>query len=201
MKINAKRLLDVIGAGIGIFILLPLFILIAVLIAIDTKGPIFFKQNRVGLNMIDFKLLKFRTMYVSQKNECLLTIGNKDRRITKVGYWLRKYKLDELPQLINVLWGEMSLVGPRPEVRKYVNLYNDQQRYVLSIKPGITDWASVQFYNEGELLEHAEDPESYYIERIIPVKISQNLKYVTKHNLSTDLKIIWLTLNKIILSL
>lgn len=200
MKIDMKRLIDVTGAGIGLLLLLPIFVLIAVAVAIDTKGPLFFKQQRVGLNMRDFHLLKFRTMFVHQATSCLLTIGNKDQRITRVGYWLRKYKLDELPQLFNVLRGEMSLVGPRPEVRKYVNLYDEQQRYVLSIKPGITDWASVEFYNESELLAHAEDPENYYIRRIIPVKISQNLKYIAKHNLSTDFKIIWLTLSKMMLS-
>lgn len=197
---NAKRMIDVLGASIGIVLLLPLFILIAVLIVIDSKGPVFFKQQRVGLNMMDFNLVKFRTMHVVQNTNILLTLGNKDSRITRVGYWLRKYKLDELPQLFNVLRGQMSLVGPRPEVRKYVNLYNDQQRYVLSIKPGITDWASVQFCNEGELLEKAEDPETYYINNIIPIKISQNLRYIAQHSVWTDLKIIWLTLNKIILN-
>ena len=200
MKFDLKRTLDVVGSGIGITILLPLFIIIALFIIIDSKGPIFFRQSRVGLNMEDFRLIKFRTMYVSTSNNSLLTIGNKDSRVTKVGYWLRKYKLDELPQLLNVLRGSMSLVGPRPEVRKYVNLYDEQQRYVLSVKPGITDWASVQFFNEGELLAKAVDPEHYYIDHIIPIKISQNLKYVAKHNVTTDLKIIWLTFNKIIFS-
>lgn len=195
---DLKRLLDIIGASVGIILLLPFFILIAILIAIDSKGPVFFKQNRVGLNMQDFELIKFRTMYISTNNSSLLTIGNRDARVTKVGYWLRKYKLDEFPQLFNVLRGQMSLVGPRPEVRKYVNLYNDEQRYVLSVKPGITDWASVEFFNEGELLAQAEDPESYYIHNIIPIKINHNLKYVAKHNVTTDLKIIWRTLNKII---
>lgn len=200
MKVDLKRLLDIVGAATGIFLLLPLFVIIAVLIAADSKGSVFFKQKRVGLNMIDFHLLKFRTMYTNVTSSSLLTIGNRDNRITRIGYWLRKYKLDELPQLINVLRGDMSLVGPRPEVRKYVNLYDDQQRYVLSIKPGITDWASVQFFNESELLEKADDPENYYIQNIIPIKISQNLKYVMKHDIFTDLKIIWLTLSKIIIN-
>ena len=200
MKVNAKRLIDVIGASIGIVLLLPIFLLIAILIVIDSKGPVFFKQQRVGLNMTDFYLIKFRTMHVVQNTNILLTIGNRDSRITRVGYWLRKYKLDELPQFFNVFRGQMSLVGPRPEVRKYVNLYNDQQRYVLSIKPGITDWASVEFCNESELLEKAEDPEAYYITNIVPVKINQNLRYIAQHSVWTDLKIIWLTLNKIILN-
>ncbi len=200
MKLNLKRLLDIVGSATGIMLLLPLLIIIAVLVVIDSRGPIFFKQKRVGLNMIDFHLLKFRTMYVNNSSSSLLTIGKRDSRITHVGYWLRRYKLDELPQLINVLRGDMSLVGPRPEVRKYVNLYDDEQRYVLSIKPGITDWASVQFFNECELLEKADDPENYYIKNIIPIKINQNLKYVTQHDIFTDLKIIWLTLYKIILN-
>lgn len=200
MKMDLKRLMDIVGAMAGMILLLPLFILIAVLIRLTSKGPIFFKQNRVGLNMMDFQLIKFRTMYVSTKEGSLLTIGNKDSRVTKVGYYLRKYKLDEFPQLINVLRGEMSLVGPRPEVRKYVNLYDDQQRYVLSVKPGITDWASVEFFNEGELLAKAEDPENYYIQNIIPVKINHNLKYVANHNVATDLKIIWRTFSKIIIN-
>lgn len=166
----------------------------------DSNGPAFFKQQRVGLNMRDFYLIKFRTMHVVQNTNILLTIGNKDSRITRVGYWLRKYKLDELPQLFNVFIGEMSLVGPRPEVRKYVNLYNDQQRYVLSIKPGITDWASVEFCNESELLAKAEDPETYYITNIVPIKISQNLRYIAQRSVLTDIKIIWQTINKIILN-
>lgn len=199
MKMDLKRCVDILGSSVGLLFLLPLFILIAILIAISSKGPIFFRQSRVGLNMEDFNLIKFRTMYVSTTNKSLLTIGSRDSRVTKVGYYLRKYKLDELPQLINVLRGEMSLVGPRPEVRKYVNLYDDRQRYVLSVKPGITDWASVEFFNESELLAQAEDPESYYIQNIIPVKINHNLKYITKNNISTDIKIIWLTLSKIII--
>lgn len=200
MTLNAKRLIDVIGASIGIVLLSPLFILIAILIVMDSNGPVFFKQQRVGLNMRDFYLIKFRTMHVVQNTNILLTIGNKDSRITRVGYWLRKYKLDELPQLFNVFIGEMSLVGPRPEVRKYVNLYNDQQRYVLSIKPGITDWASVEFCNESELLAKAEDPETYYITNIVPIKISQNLRYIAQRSVLTDIKIIWQTINKIILN-
>ncbi|MGN0002938.1 MAG: sugar transferase [Sphingobacterium composti] len=195
---DLKRFIDIVGSSLGLLLLLPVFILIAILVAISSKGPVFFKQCRVGLNMVDFHLIKFRTMYVSTNNKSLLTIGSNDSRVTKVGYYLRKYKLDELPQLINVLRGEMSLVGPRPEVRKYVNLYDDQQRYVLSVKPGITDWASVEFFNESELLAQAEDPESYYIQHIIPIKITHNLKYVAKNSIYTDLKIIWMTFNKII---
>lgn len=200
MKRKYKRVFDVLIAGIALIIFSPLLVLVALLIRLDSKGPIFFKQIRVGRNMKDFHLIKFRTMFVQQNEGSLLTIGNRDNRITRIGYWLRKYKLDELPQLLNVLKGHMSLVGPRPEVRKYVNLYNDEQRYVLSVKPGITDWASVEFCNENELLKHAEDPESYYIERIIPAKIQQNLRYIKHNNILTDFKIIWLTINRIVIN-
>ncbi|CAH0135160.1 UDP-N-acetylgalactosamine-undecaprenyl-phosphate N-acetylgalactosaminephosphotransferase [Pedobacter sp. Bi27] len=200
MKINKKRIFDVVFAILCLVLFSPLLILIAILIKLDSKGPVIFKQIRVGRNMKDFHLAKFRTMYVIQGNNSLLTIGNRDNRITRIGYWLRKYKLDELPQLLNVLKGQMSFVGPRPEVRKYVNLYNEEQRYVLSVKPGITDWASVEFCNENELLKHAEDPETYYIERIIPAKIKQNMRYIKHNDILTDFKIIWLTINRIVIN-
>jgi len=200
MKTDKKRVFDVVFAILCLILFSPLLILIAILIKLDSKGPVIFKQIRVGRNMKDFNLIKFRTMKVLQSNNSLLTIGNHDNRITKLGYWLRKYKLDELPQLLNVLKGQMSFVGPRPEVRKYVNMYSEEQRYVLSIKPGITDWASVEFCNENELLQHAEDPENYYIERIIPAKIKQNMRYIRQHDIFTDFKIIWLTLNRIVIN-
>lgn len=200
MKINKKRIFDVVFATLCLVLFSPILILIAILIKLDSKGPVIFKQIRVGRNMKDFHLAKFRTMYVIQGNNSLLTIGNRDNRITRIGYWLRKYKLDELPQLLNVLKGHMSFVGPRPEVRKYVNLYNEEQRYVLSVKPGITDWASVEFCNENELLKHAEDPETYYIERIIPAKIKQNMRYINHNDILTDFKIIWLTINRIVIN-
>lgn len=200
MKTDKKRVFDVVFAILCLILFSPLLILIAILIKLDSKGPVIFKQIRVGRNMKDFNLIKFRTMKVVQSNSSLLTIGNHDNRITKLGYWLRKYKLDELPQLLNVLKGQMSFVGPRPEVRKYVNMYSEEQRYVLSIKPGITDWASVEFCNENELLQHAEDPENYYIERIIPAKIKQNMRYIRQHDIFTDFKIIWLTLNRIVIN-
>lgn len=200
MKISKKRIFDVVFAVLCLILFTPLLIVIAIFIKLDSKGPVIFKQIRVGRNMKDFHVVKFRTMKVVQSNNSLLTIGNHDNRITKIGYWLRKYKLDELPQLLNVLKGQMSFVGPRPEVRKYVNMYSEEQRYVLSIKPGITDWASVEFCNENELLQHAEDPENYYIERIIPAKIKQNMRYIKQHDIFTDFKIIWLTLNRIVIN-
>lgn len=197
---SSKRVFDVVFATIGLILLSPIFIVISVLILIDSKGGIFYRQIRVGKNMQDFNLYKFRTMFVHPQDQNLLTIGNHDRRITPVGEILRRYKLDELPQLLNILRGNMSFVGPRPEVRKYVNLYDEEQMKVLSVKPGITDWASLEFCNENELLEKVPDPEKYYIEQIIPAKINQNMRYINDHNLVGDFKIIWLTINKIMLN-
>ncbi|WP_270089297.1 sugar transferase [Sphingobacterium sp. SYP-B4668] len=194
---DTKRIFDILLASFGLIVLSPAFVVIAILILLDSNGGIFYRQIRVGKNVEDFPLFKFRTMYVHQTDLQLLTIGNHDSRITKIGYWLRKYKLDELPQLLNILKGHMSFVGPRPEVRKYVNLYNEEQIRVLSVKPGITDWASIEFSDECELLEKSNDPEHFYIEEIIPLKITQNLKYINNHDLWIDLKIIFLTLKKI----
>jgi len=194
---DTKRIFDVLLASSGLIVLSPVFVVIAILILLDSNGGVFYRQIRVGKNVEDFPLLKFRTMYVHQTDQQLLTIGNHDTRITKIGYWLRKYKLDELPQLLNILKGHMSFVGPRPEVRKYVNLYNEEQIRVLSVKPGITDWASIEFSDECELLAKTNDPEHFYIEEIIPLKIAQNLRYINNHDLWVDLKIIFLTLRKI----
>ncbi|MEJ2902215.1 sugar transferase [Pedobacter panaciterrae] len=194
----AKRVFDIVFSLGGMFFLSPMFIVVVILLKLDSKGSIFYKQLRVGLNQKNFKLIKFRTMYTDSDRAGLLTIGDHDSRITKVGCWLRKYKIDELPQLINILKGEMSFVGPRPEVLKYVELYDASQIKVLSVKPGITDWASIQYIDENELLAAAEDPESFYINTIIPSKITQNLKYIDHHNLWVDLKIISYTLKSII---
>lgn len=165
----------------------------------DSKGNVFYKQIRVGRNRVDFELIKFRTMYTDSDKAGLLTVGDHDKRITRVGCWLRKYKIDELPQLLNVLKGDMSFVGPRPEVKKYVELYDEQQQTILSLKPGITDWASIEFSNENALLATSDDPENFYIKEIIPSKIIQNLKYIHKHGIWVDLTIIFLTLKKIML--
>lgn len=196
---DTKRIFDIIFSAIGLILLSPVLVLIGILIMIDSKGGVFYRQIRVGKNVEDFPLYKFRTMYTHQKDQQLLTIGDHDARITKIGYWLRKYKLDELPQLLNVLKGHMSFVGPRPEVRKYVNLYNEDQLMVLSVKPGITDWASIQFSNESELLAKSGDPENFYINELIRLKTQQNLEYINNHDLWIDLKIIWLTLRKVIM--
>lgn len=193
-----KRIFDIVLATVGLIVLFPFFILISILVHLDSKGGIFYRQIRVGRNMQDFYLYKFRSMYVHEEDQNLLTIGGRDARITRTGRLLRKYKLDELPQLFNILKGDMSFVGPRPEVRKYVNLYDPDQMQVLSVKPGITDWASIEFYDENELLEQVEDPESFYIHQLIPKKISQNLRYIRDHTILTDVKIICLTLKRLI---
>ncbi|WP_316791773.1 sugar transferase [Pedobacter frigoris] len=194
-----KRLFDVFFALTGMLLLFPVFIAVAFLIKIGSKGGVFYKQVRVGLNQKTFKLVKFRTMCANADQNGLLTVGDHDMRITKIGYWLRKYKIDELPQLINVLNGDMSFVGPRPEVCKYVELYNSFQKRVLTVKPGITDWASIEFIDENRLLANAEDPESFYINTIIPLKIDQNLKYIDHHSIWIDLKIISYTLKSILI--
>lgn len=194
-----KRVFDVVVAFLGILILLIPFVIVAVLIIADSKGGVFYRQTRVGRDKVNFGLLKFRTMYTNSDQLGLLTVGDHDKRITKIGYWLRKYKIDELPQLLNVLKGDMSFVGPRPEVIKYVELYDLQQVRVLSVKPGITDWASIEFSEENELLAKSADPESFYINEIIPSKIIQNLKYINKHDIWVDLTIIFLTLKKIMI--
>lgn len=192
------RFFDLIISLSLIIILFPFFVVIAIIVKISSNGPVFFLQKRVGLNNVDFTLFKFRTMYLDSDKTSLLTIGGKDKRITAIGYFLRNYKIDELPQLINVLIGQMSLVGPRPEVRKYVEMYNEYQKEVLSIKPGITDWASIIFRNENELLEKSPNPELHYIEIILPQKIQLNNIYVKRKSLIEYFKILFVTILKII---
>ena len=193
-----KRLFDIIFSLIVLFTLLPVFIVVAVLIGVDSKGGIFFKQIRVGKNNVDFSLFKFRTMTVGSDKKGQITIGNNDGRITKVGSLLRKYKLDEFPQLINILNGEMSIVGPRPEVRKYVELYTKEQLNVLSVKPGLTDYASLEYINESEILGNSEDPNQTYIDEIMPLKLKLNLKYISKISFITDLSLIFKTIIRIL---
>lgn len=192
-----KRLFDIFCSAVGIIILSPLFVILWVAVKLESKGPAFFLQTRVGKNNLDFKLYKFRTMYLDSESRGQLTVGMRDPRITKVGYTLRKYKLDELPQLFNVLLGDMSLVGPRPEVRKYVSLYTLEQLKVLSVRPGITDVASIQFINENELLAKADNPEEYYINHIMPQKLALNLEYINSNLLLKDVSLILKTLFKI----
>lgn len=192
------RFFDFILSLVGLVVLAPIFIVLAIWIKIDSKGPVFYKQVRVGQNGIDFGLFKFRSMVVDADKKGLITVGGRDPRITRSGYFIRKYKLDELPQLINVLVGDMSLVGPRPEVRKYVNLYTDEQQKVLSVKPGITDYASIEYMDENEILGKSSDPEKTYIEEIMPEKIKYNMEYILNKNVSEYFKIIFLTLLKIV---
>lgn len=189
-----KRTFDIIFSAAGLIILSPLFLLISLIIKIDSRGPVFYRQIRVGKDSEDFLLYKFRSMRLYSDKDGLLTVGGKDPRITKSGYYIRKYKLDELPQLINVLKGEMSFVGPRPEVRKYVDLYNENQKQVLRIKPGITDNASIIYRNENDLLKESSDPESLYINEIMPDKLKINLEYIDKNSFASDLKIIFKTI-------
>ena len=192
------RFFDFVLSLVGLVILAPVFIVLAVWIKIDSVGPVFYKQIRVGQNGKDFGLFKFRSMVVDADKKGLITVGGRDPRITRSGYFIRKYKLDELPQLINVLVGDMSLVGPRPEVRKYVELYDDEQNKVLSVKPGITDYASIEYMDENEILGKSTDPEKIYIEEIMPEKIKYNMKYIKNRSLIEYFKIIFLTVLKII---
>ncbi len=189
-----KRLMDIIASGVGLIILAPFFLLFSIVIKIDSRGPVFYLQKRVGKGGRLFKLFKFRTMRRGADKLAPITVGKRDARITRIGNVLRKFKLDELPQLINVFKGEMSLVGPRPELKKFVDLYNEQQQKVIGIKPGITDYASIQFRNENDLLEGKDDPVDFYIKEIMPLKLSLNLKYIDERSLWLDLKIITRTL-------
>lgn len=192
-----KRIFDILFSLPCLIILSPLFLVIAIIIKIDSKGSVFYKQDRVGKNNSDFKVFKFRSMRVDSDRVGLLTVGGRDPRITSAGYYLRKYKIDELPQLYNVLIGEMSIVGPRPEVRKYVGLYDEDQKKVLEVKPGITDLASIQYRNENELLEKSEDPEEYYIKVIMPDKLRININYMNDRSIFKDMKVILKTIGAI----
>lgn len=195
------RFLDIFFSLLGIVILLPIFIIIAFLIKFTSNGPILYKQVRVGLKNVDFEVFKFRTMKIGSDKSGLLTVGGRDPRIIQIGYFLRNYKLDELPQLFNVLIGEMSLVGPRPEVRKYVELYTKEQQKVLTVKPGITDWASIKYRDENIILEKTSDPENDYIHKILPDKIKYNLIYIENYSVIEYFKIIISTFSKILFPL
>lgn len=194
----AKRLFDVICAIIGLIILAPFLLLISILIKLDSKGPILFIQGRVGKNNKDFNIYKFRTMRIQSESKGLLTLGNHDSRITKVGYVLRRYKIDEFPQLINILKGDMSFVGPRPELRYYVNFYSEDDMKIFEVRPGITGLASLKYRNEVELLKAAENPEEFFIKTIIPDKLKFNKEYIKKRNFFFDLKLIFITIIKVV---
>lgn len=189
-----KRLFDLLVSVLGLLLLSPVFLILAILIKLDSPGPVFYVQERVGQDFALFKLFKFRTMRVDADKYTAITVGARDPRITAVGYYLRKYKLDEFPQLINVFLGDMSLVGPRPEIKKFVDLYTLEQQQVLTIKPGITDYASIEFRNENELLAGKPDPIDFYISEIMPVKLALNLKYLQTRSFWGDFRIIFRTL-------
>jgi lipopolysaccharide/colanic/teichoic acid biosynthesis glycosyltransferase len=193
-----KRIFDLLFSLIGLILLSPFFLFIAIWIKLDSKGPVFFRQKRVGLYEKPFFIHKFRTMNLdAEKKGLKITVGL-DPRITKSGQLLRKYKLDEFPQLLDVLRGEMSIVGPRPEVPIYVEKYPlDKRKKIFQLRPGITDWASVKFKNENALLDKAADPEKTYIEEILPIKISYYEDYFNQSSLLIDMKIIFLTIREI----
>ena len=193
-----KRIFDIVASGIGLILLSPLFVILAIWIKCDSIGPVFYKQVRVGRNNMDFQLFKFRSMRVGSDKKGLITVGGHDPRITRSGYYIRKYKLDEFPQLINVFKGDMSLVGPRPEVRKYVDMYTEEQMHVLDVRPGITDFASIRYLNENELLERVNDRDKYYVEVIMPDKLRINLEYVARHSFTFDIRLIFQTFRAIV---
>ena len=186
------------ASGLGLLCLSPVFLILAVWIKCDTPGPVFYRQTRVGRYSRDFRLYKFRSMRIGADRQGPITVGGHDPRITRSGYFIRKYKLDEFPQLINVFIGDMSLVGPRPEVRKYVDLYTQEQMHVLDVRPGITDPASIRYRNENELLAQTADPDKYYIETIMPDKLRINLEYVANHSFWSDIVFIFKTFWEIV---
>lgn len=192
-----KRIIDIFASAFMLILLFPFGLVIALLIACDSRGGVFYRQSRVGRYNRDFTLYKFRTMRTDADRLGLLTVGARDPRVTRVGYYLRKYKIDELPQLLNILSGDMSFVGPRPEVRKYVDLYNNEQKKVLSVRPGLTDYASIAYINENEILEKADDKEQTYINEIMPEKIKLNMKFIQNPSLYQYFKIIFLTIKSI----
>lgn len=193
-----KRIFDIVMSGLGLICLSPLFLVLAVWIKCDSAGPVFYRQVRVGRGNKDFRLFKFRSMRPDSDKLGLITVGGHDPRVTRSGYYIRKYKLDEFPQLINVFVGDMSLVGPRPEVRKYVDLYTPEQLRVLNVRPGITSLASIRYRNENEILAKADDPDKAYVEQIMPDKIAIDLEYVENASLTNDIKLIFKTFSEII---
>lgn len=189
-----KRLFDIVCSFFGLVFLSWLFVFVALWVGLSSKGGVFYRQRRVGRCNRDFTIYKFRSMRVNSDRQGLLTIGGRDGRITKVGVFIRKYKLDELPQLFNVLRGDMSFVGPRPEVRKYVELYTEEQKKVLTVRPGITSLSSIKYRNENEILSRSDNPEQYYIDVIMQDKLAIELDYLEQRSLLTDIKVIFQTI-------
>ncbi|MBC8593990.1 sugar transferase [Oscillospiraceae bacterium N12] len=192
------RFFDILFSFLGIVLLSPVFLCLYVGICLESRGGGFYSQLRVGRNGKDFYVYKFRSMRMGADKQGLITVGGRDSRITRVGYFIRKYKLDELPQLFNVLKGDMSLVGPRPEVRKYVELYTEAQKKVLSVRPGITDYASIEYVDENAILGRAKDADKVYVEQILPDKIRYNMKYIEHRSVKEYFKIIYLTIWSIV---
>ncbi len=193
-----KRIFDIVASGCGLLVLSPIFLFLAIWIKLDSKGPVFYRQVRVGRNNKDFRIFKFRSMRVGSDKKGLITVGGRDPRVTRSGYFIRKYKFDELPQLINVFLGDMSLVGPRPEVRKYVDMYTSEQMRVLDVRPGITSLASIRYRNENDILAASEDPDKCYIEKVMPDKLVIDLEYVANHSFLYDIKLIFKTFWEIV---
>ncbi len=193
-----KRLFDIFASGLGLLCLSPLFAILAIWIKADSRGPVFYRQVRVGRGNRDFRIFKFRSMRPDSDKGRLITVGGHDPRVTRSGYYIRKYKLDELPQLINVFIGDMSLVGPRPEVRRYVDMYSPEQMRVLEVRPGITSLASIRYRNENEILAASDDPDRTYIEKVMPDKLAIDLEYVADASLINDIRLIFSTFREII---
>ncbi|NBR13979.1 MAG: sugar transferase [Flavobacteriales bacterium] len=193
-----KRLFDILFSLFILLLFLPFGLIISILILLESRGGIFYKQERIGKNGVSFKLMKFRSMRTDADKSGKLTVGMRDARITRIGYFIRKFKLDEFPQFINVLKGEMSIVGPRPDVQEYVDLYSEEERKILKVKPGITDYASLEYFEESELLAKSSNPEETYIKEIMPAKLKLNQKYLANPSLGHDIKIIFLTAKRIL---
>lgn len=192
-----KRISDFFSALLVLLIGFPFFFIIGIWIALESRGGVFYRQERIGKNGKPFGLLKFRSMRKDADKNSRITVGNRDPRITRSGRWIRKFKIDEFPQLLNVMKGEMSVVGPRPEVKEYVDLYTKEQRKVLSVTPGLTDYASIEYIKENELLAKSDDPQKTYIEEIMPAKLALNLQYIKDQSFGTDLRVIFKTIFKI----
>jgi lipopolysaccharide/colanic/teichoic acid biosynthesis glycosyltransferase len=195
-----KRIFDVLFSGFVLLCFMPIGLVLAILILVESKGGVFFKQVRIGKNGTPFYLFKFRSMFIDAESMGKITIGSRDPRITRVGFYIRRYKLDEFPQFINVIRGEMSIVGPRPEVKEYVDLYSEEQRKILAVKPGITDYASLTYFHENEILAKSENPQQTYIQEVMPEKIKLNEKYLANPTLLQDISIIRKTVVKMFFS-
>lgn len=197
MGFLAKRIFDIVSSIIALVIFSPVLIIISIWIAIDSPGGVFYRQIRVGKNRKEFGLFKFRSMRSGADKKGQITIGN-DARVTKVGRFIRRFKIDEIPQLINIIKGDMSVVGPRPEVPKYVNMYSDEQLKVLTVLPGLTDYASIEYLDEQKILGAAADPDKAYVEEVMPAKLKLNLKYIADRSFGLDIKLVFRTIGKIL---